>query len=50
MIAAVASIIVEVSTSDSDHRSIAWVEGFAILIAVFVCSTVAAANDYKKEK
>ena len=49
MIAAVFSIVIEVSTSDDDHRSIAWVEGFAILVAVFVCSTVAAANDYKKE-
>lgn len=49
MVAAIASIIIEVSTADDDHRSIAWIEGFAILVAVFVCSTVAAANDYKKE-
>jgi len=28
----------------------AWIEGFAIFIAVVVCSTVAAGNDYQKEK
>ena len=49
VVAAVASIVIEVATSDDDHRSIAWIEGFAILVAVFACSTVAAANDYKKE-
>ena len=49
VVAAITSIVIEVATSDDSHRSIAWIEGFAILVAVFVCSTVAAANDYKKE-
>jgi len=44
MIAAVASIIIEESTSD--HKETAWIEGFAILVAVFVCSSVTATNDY----
>lgn len=29
---------------------LAWIEGFAIFIAVMVCSSVAAGNDYQKEK
>jgi magnesium-transporting ATPase (P-type) len=29
---------------------IAWIEGFAILLAVFVVSMVTAVNDYQKEK
>ena len=28
----------------------AWVEGFAILVAVFVCSCVTAINDLQKER
>jgi len=46
MVAAVFSIIIEVATSDSDKRPTAWIEGFAILVAVFVCATVTAVNDY----
>ena len=48
--AAFASIIIDVSTSDDSHRSMAWIEGFSIFIAVVVCSNVTAANDYSKEK
>ena len=29
---------------------LAWIEGFAIYVAVAVCSGVAAGNDYEKEK
>lgn len=36
--------------ADDDERSIAWVEGGAILIAVLVVTTVTAWNDYKKEE
>lgn len=51
VVAAIISIAVEVGTAeDSSKRSTAWIEGFAILIAVFVCAIVGAANDYKKEK
>ena len=29
---------------------IAWVEGFAIFVAVFIVSTIGSWNDYKKEE
>jgi Ca2+ transporting ATPase len=35
---------------EKDHREIAWVEGAAILVAVFVVSFVSSYNDYAKEK
>lgn len=44
MVAAAVSIIIEVSTSD--HPETAWIEGFAIFVAVGVCSSVTAVNDY----
>lgn len=50
VVAAVVSIVIDVSTSDESHRSTAWVEGFAILVAVMVCSNVTAFNDYQKER
>lgn len=50
IVAAVVSIIIETATAEESHRSTAWVEGFAILIAVFVCSMVSSVNDYQKEK
>lgn len=33
-----------------DERKLAWLEGFAILVAVFVCATVTAVNNYQKER
>ena len=36
--------------ADEDHKSSAWIEGFAILVAVFVCAVVTAVNDYQKER
>ena len=48
--AAIASIVIDCSTSDSDHLAYAWVEGFSILVAVMVCSNVTAVNDYQKER
>ena len=50
IVASLITIVVDVSISDKDHRSTAWIEGFAILFAVFVSSTVTAANDYQKER
>lgn len=51
MIAAIVSIIVQLATAkSSSQRSTAWIEGFAILVAVFICSSVAAGNDYTKAK
>lgn len=46
IVAAFVSIIIEVSTADDHERPLSWIEGFAILVAVMVCSLVAAVNDY----
>ena len=48
--AAVFSIVSEVATADESKRPIAWIDGFAILLAVIVSSSVQATNDYQKEK
>jgi 1,4-dihydroxy-2-naphthoate octaprenyltransferase len=48
LVAAILSIVLETSTADASHRSTAWIEGFAILVAVFVCTLVSAINDYQK--
>lgn len=37
------------STADPEDLSHAWIEGFAILLAVAVVSLVGAGSDYKKE-
>lgn len=49
IVAALISLIVSM-IFESNHREIAWVEGAAILVAVFVVSSVTAWNDYKKEE
>ena len=46
IVAAFASIAIEVGTASSEKRPTAWIEGFAILVAVAVCCSVAAVNDY----
>jgi len=46
MVSACVSIIIELATATPDHRPTAWVEGFAILVAVAVCTNVTAFNDY----
>jgi magnesium-transporting ATPase (P-type) len=48
--ASLISMIIEVSTAENDHRSTAWIEGFAVLIAVAICSLVTAINNYSKER
>lgn len=35
--------------SDNEHRKIAWVEGFAIFMAVFVVAFFGAYNDWAKD-
>lgn len=50
IVCAIISIVVDMSFADASHRKIAWIEGTAILIAVFVVSSVGAWNDYKKEE
>jgi hypothetical protein len=42
------TIAVEVGTADQSHRSTAWIEGFAILVAVFISALVTTINDYQK--
>lgn len=41
---------VELGMADDDHRKTAWIDGFAIMVAVILSSSVQAANDYQKEK
>lgn len=48
MAAAVISIITEAIYSED--RSTFWLEGVTILAAVAVCSIVATANDYQKQR
>lgn len=49
MIAAVISIGVNMIT-EADHRETAWIEGFAILCAVFISAGVQAFQDAQREK
>lgn len=44
LVASIVSIVIGVSTADDSHRSLAWIEGFAIFVAVFVCCNVTAIN------
>lgn len=44
MVSAVFSLVIDM-TFEKD-KSTAWIEGAAILVAVFVCSFVASYNDY----
>jgi hypothetical protein len=37
---------VEVVVADDDKKSLAWIEGFAILMAVAISSGITTANDY----
>lgn len=48
MVCAVVSIVINLIFAPADEKAVAWVEGFAILVAVLVCSLVASTNDYKK--
>lgn len=44
------SIAIEVGTADDSHRSTAWIEGVAVLVAVMISATVSSVNDYQKER
>jgi magnesium-transporting ATPase (P-type) len=46
---AVFQLVIELSTAEPEDLSHAWIEGFAILLAVAVVSLVGAGSDYKKE-
>lgn len=49
IVAGIASIIINV-IMEEEERSTAWIEGFAILLAVAIVVFVTAWNDLKKEK
>jgi magnesium-transporting ATPase (P-type) len=49
IVAAIVSIIVEM-IMEKDHRATAWIEGFAILLAVFISSFITTVNNYQKQK
>lgn len=46
---AVFQLIIEMSTAEPEDLGHAWIEGFAILLAVAVVSLVGAGSDFKKE-
>ncbi|CAD8152014.1 unnamed protein product [Paramecium octaurelia] len=50
LVASILSIVIGVLTADEDCRSYAWIEGFALFMAIFICCNVAAINNYQKEK
>lgn len=50
IVCAFISIIVEMLTADPEHRSIAWIEGVAILCAVALSSGITTVNNYQKEQ
>ena len=50
LVASLVSIVISVGVADDDHRASAWIEGFAIFLAVLICSSVQAGNDYQKER
>lgn len=49
MVCAVVDIGVDMGFSTNDNRSIAWIEGAVILLAVMVVASVGSWNDYQKE-
>lgn len=49
IVASFVSIGISVGTEE-DHRETAWIEGFAIFMAVVISSLVQSGNDYQKEK
>ena len=50
LVSACVSIILSVSTADAEDRKIAWIDGFGILLAVFIVVMVTAVNDYQRER
>lgn len=46
---AIFQLVIEMSTAKKEDLAHAWIEGFAILLAVAVVSLVGAGSDYKKE-
>jgi hypothetical protein len=48
IVASIASIAIEVGTADDSHRNTAWIEGFVVMLAVVICASVTAINNYSK--
>ena len=48
LVSACVSIILQTSTAEPEDRKIAWIDGFGILMAVFISVSVTAINDYQK--
>jgi magnesium-transporting ATPase (P-type) len=49
MVAAVLSITFDMILAEPHHRSHAWIEGFAIMVAVFLVASVGSFVEWKKE-
>lgn len=49
IVAAIVSMVISM-IFEKEHRGTAWIEGAAILVAVFIVSVVTAWNDWKKEE
>lgn len=50
IVASIISIVIDMSTAEPNKRATAWIEGVAIMVAVMICATVSAVNDYQKER
>lgn len=50
MVAAVVSVVVEYFAAEGEEKSMFWVDGVSILIAVMVCTLVSTISNYQKEK
>lgn len=50
LVCACIDIAFEMGFSDHEERSKAWIEGFAIFLAVFLVVFVGSFNDYRKEE
>jgi len=49
IVCAIVSITIDTSMAEPEERSIAWIDGFAIMVAVLVVSGVGSIVDYRKE-
>jgi len=49
IVAAIFSITFDMILADDSHRAYAWIEGFAILVAVATVATVGSFVDWRKE-
>lgn len=50
ILCSIISIGIEVGMAEEGERATAWIDGFAIMVAVLISSSVQAGNDYQKEK